>query len=125
MIEFNINCEVSGNATLCDLKYDESQPAEIKMCFHFPDEDIEWIISRQLLKDVLESGSSGEGECLFYLEEDKIKAVFISPEGKGIAYFDKAMIKYFVEEMYNLVPSGSDVYDMSDETLQNWLDSFA
>lgn len=125
MIEFSVTCEVSGVTTLCNLVYDESKPAEIKMVFYYADGDIEWIISRELLKDVLENGKSGQGECLLYLKDEIVQIIFISPHGRGVADFSRATIKHFVHDMYELVPYGSDVYDMSDETLQNWLDSFA
>lgn len=124
MIEYTTLCQVNKIATRCDMKYDESDPATMSLVFHFNDE-IEWIVSRQLFKDILDNFSVGEGEVILHSRGDIIRAEFISPEGRGFADFRRDAIKEFVDQMYTLVPEGSDVYDMSDETLQNWLDSFA
>lgn len=127
MIEFNVICEVGGTPTLCDMKYDPAKPAEMSMTFHHSnsDDSIEWIISRELFKNVLETGDAGEGEVLMNANHECVKVVFISPHGKGLAIYRRDVIEDFVNQVYTLVPDGQDIYDMSDKTLQNWLDSFA
>lgn len=127
MIEYCTICYVSEIATVCDMKYDPSQPAQVMLAFHHDgdDEPIVWTIGRELFKESLIKGPSGEGEVLFYSNDETVVAMFISPHGTGRAVFQRAAVEDFIDQVYKLVPEGTDVYDMSDETLQNWLDSFA
>ncbi len=126
MIEYSTTCYVGDIAIICDMKYDPDKPAQMSLTFYNADETTaEWVMGRDLFKDALCNKDSGQGEVMMFVNEKTIKLSLIAPGGKALVIFRRDVVEDFVDEMYTLVPEGMDVYDMSDETLQNWLDSFA
>lgn len=120
MIEYNATCIVGGSELLCDLKYDSDNPAEVSFTFHTPDKSPEWIFSRELLKEAMsDRGMSGEGDVLFYDHGDAVSMLLKSPEGTGLAIFQRGVIVDFVKDVYEAVPDDSEVF--SDDDLDAWL----
>jgi hypothetical protein len=121
MVEYNTTCIVGGTNILCDLKFDKEVPAEVSFTFHVEeDKSPEWIFSRELLKDAVNSeGISGHGDVAFYDHGDAISMLLRSPEGTGLAIFQRGVIKEFVDDIYNEVPD--DSLNLSDDELSEWL----
>ncbi|AXH68891.1 hypothetical protein SEA_SPARKLEGODDESS_212 [Streptomyces phage SparkleGoddess] len=123
MIEYNTTCNVNGTNILCDLKYDKANPAEVSFTFHVNENSPEWVFSRDLLGEVMSSrGKAGQGDVLLYDHGDAVSLLLRSPEGKGLAIFQREVIKEFVDEMYNEVPKNDDVLPLDDDSLQEWLE---
>jgi hypothetical protein len=123
MIEYNTTCIVGGSEMLCDLKYDVDSPAEVSFTFHTPDKSPEWVFSRELLKEAMsDRGMSGEGDVLFYDHGDAVSMLLKSPEGTGLAIFQRGVIKEFVEEIYHEVEEDDDKYFLPDQELKEWLE---
>jgi hypothetical protein len=123
MIEYNVTCVVGGQQILCDWKFDNENPAEVNFTFHTPEKSPEWVFSRDLLREVVSSrGMAGEGDVLFYDHGDAISMLLRSPEGTGMALFERGVVNDFVKDIYEQVPYGNESYDLSDDSLNEWLE---
>lgn len=121
MIEYNTTCNVGGTDILCDLKYDLDSPAEVSFTFHVEGKSPEWVFSRDLLKEAITSGGkAGYGDILFYDHGDALSMLLKSPEGTGLAIFNREIIKEFVDDIFSAVEDDTTILD--DDVLQEWLD---
>ncbi len=121
MIEYNTTCNVGGTDILCDLKYDLDNPAQVSFTFHVEDKSPEWVFSRDLLKEAITNGGkAGYGDILFYDHGDALSMLLRSPEGTGLAIFNRTIIKEFVDDIFSAVDDDSLV--LNDDELQEWLD---
>jgi len=124
MIEFNVNCQVGGQAMLAQMVYTDEDPAVVLFVFYNKEAEdgTEWYFARDLLKEVLEDGESGLGDVKFYDLVETIVMSLNSPEGEGRAEFSREIIEEFAECIYEEVPEGEDSYDFPDEVYEEWLE---
>lgn len=123
MVEYSVTCIVGGQEILCDLKYGKENPAEVSFTFHTPEQSPEWTFSRDLLSEAFSSrGMSGEGDVLFYDHGDAVSMLLKSPEGTGLAIFQRGVMKEFVKDIYECVPSGEEDFSLDDDILSEWLE---
>lgn len=85
------------------------------------DRSPEWVFSRDLLKEAITSGGkAGYGDILFYDHGDALSMLLKSPEGTGLAIFNRTVIKEFVDDIFSAVDD--DSLTLTDDELQEWLD---
>ncbi|AXH49316.1 hypothetical protein HWB76_gp084 [Streptomyces phage Blueeyedbeauty] len=126
MITVQTEVQALGHMVPVEICFTPEDPACITFTFFNQADDStpEWLVGRELLKDVLEKGYSGLGDVRFLAIENDIKMGLSSPEGQGYVLFEREIIEEFVEMIYEEVPEGEDVYEIPDGVPEEWEDTF-
>lgn len=124
-VEFNTKCAVGSEEIPVKLYYTEDDPA----CVYFQFFNVgskntspEWVFARDLIKQALEDGLSGDGDVKVETADDTcVMFWFTSPEGTALATFELEIIEEFMEFVYDEVPEGEDHYEIPDGVPEDWL----
>lgn len=106
------------------ISYFETEPLTVLFSFHHNDETIDWVLDRNLLRELFEKEESGALDVKFFLTEvNKNVAMLIrSIEGTAILIFEQDPIRKFTEEIYEAVPDGKEDFSFTDEDIYKWLE---
>lgn len=122
--DLRLNLLVAGEASLpvpATFAYDTDQPLSIQATFHAAGDTIEWVFSRELMDAGL-GGDAGLGDVRMWpgkvfkdADNIEVEVLYISlnsPEGQALMECDHATVKAFLDQTYELVPTGTEVIDM-------------
>ena len=98
---------MGGQQGRCRITYDPyTDPYAIK--FYFVEGDTTWVFGRDLLREVVKDGHSGEGDVQFVVDGEHVIMMLGSPEGSAEFIFDKVGILLLVQSIYHVLPFGSE-----------------
>jgi hypothetical protein len=122
-VEFQTVCAVGSQEIPVTIYYTDEDPACLSFRFFNVGDDSspEWVFGRDLLKEALDTGNSGEGDVRVEVEDDTVMFWLKSPTGLGLAVFEREIIDEFIEFVYDEIPEGEDNYDVPDEIPEEWL----
>jgi len=123
MISNETTCDVGSITVAVSLSYTEIDPTCVVFSFRIPgsDEDINWAFHRDLLKEALDSGTSGAGDVKFFVDrhDGYVRMELSSPDGEASAYFAIEIIQDFADSIFEAVKD--DSYTPTDEDIYKWL----
>lgn len=122
--DIRLQLHVPGDANLpvsAEFAYSTDDPMAIHATFHTAGDTVEWVFSRDILDAGL-SGDSGIGDIRIWpsrgwdsVDQVEIKIIYIalnSPEGAATLEVEAAAMKAFLDQTYELVPTGAEFIDM-------------
>lgn len=110
----------NGNIPL-EMSYCDDDPAAVTFTFLSEGKEVQWVFARDLLKEFLDEGISGEGDVQFLLVENQVRMDLSSPEGKGYILLEEDIVQEFVDFIYDEVPDGEDSYEWPEYfILEEW-----
>ncbi|WP_169812905.1 SsgA family sporulation/cell division regulator [Amycolatopsis regifaucium] len=96
-------------------EYSTAEPFAVTLTFPTEPVEAEWVLSRELLNEALNTGTAGIGDVRITARGDLVVLALSTPDGKGVAIFRRDALAAFVSLTYLMVPAGaeSDVLDWS------------
>ncbi len=115
---------VSGRQVTSHMEWTDLDPLAVKMTFHYPHTDIEWMFALDLLTSITQDGHPSAGNCDVYTSFER-KAdgyrLFIlqlsSPEGSIRLLAPMEQVIWFTAQVENRLPSDDVVATMVDYEL--------
>lgn len=123
-VEFQTVCAVGSQEIPVTIYYTDEDPACLSFTFFNIGENEsspEWLFGRDLLKEALKSGSSGEGDVRVEADSESVLFWLNSSAGLGLAVFEREIIDEFIDFVYDEIPEGEDTYEIPDEIPEEWL----
>ena len=108
-----------------DMFYVADDPTQVVFAFNHPlaPEEIRWVFDRSLLKEVLNDGTSGQGDILFTGFEHSVIMTFGPNENERVGVtFVRECIEEFVELIYEEVSEEAEHVEITDEEIYKWLE---
>lgn len=116
--EMRLKLLVAGDSSLpvpSTFAYDTDQPLSIQATFHAAGDTVEWVFARELMDAGL-GGDAGLGDVRMWpSREGDVKVLYVSlnsPKGAALMECNHAAVKAFLDQTYELIPTGAEFIDM-------------
>lgn len=129
MVKYETTCTVIHHEVEVPviLRYNSADPAAVEFSFYNAgdDEPMVWTFGRDLVKNVLENGKSGEGDVVFRAYGSVVQMQLISDDSQSAVKFHREVFQEFCDMVYDEIPEGKDEYQFEDEVYTRWLEAWS
>ncbi len=112
------NPGIEPKDVLCVFSYSQSDPMAVWLCFSVDEDEIPWVVGRELLISGL-AGSDGMGDVRIWRSDinDVLWMTFDTPEGYAKVEFPRLDVCLFVDDTLKMCPAGTEAARLDIDAL--------